>query len=135
MYYFSVTSKIQMTSLLNRFITTLAFALKLETFFSKEENKNRTSVVPLDTQSLLSSFAEFELMLYTYKFDIRALTETCLRDNENAINYAQISRYNLEINSRNTGQHGGGVGLYIKDKITYKRRQDIINMENTVEHL
>ena len=66
---------------------------------------------------------------------IRALTETGLRDNEHAVNYAQISGYNLEINNRNTGQHGGGVGRYIKNKITYKRRQDIINIENTVEHL
>ena len=68
-----------------------------------KENRNRTSIAHLNTRSLLKSFAEFELMLNTYKFDMLALTETWLPDNEHAINYAQIPEYNLEINNRNTG--------------------------------
>ena len=73
-------------------------------------------------------------MLKTYKFDIIALTETWLCDNEHAVNYAQIPGYNLEINNRNTGQRVGGVGFYIKDKITYKGHQGI-KIDSTVECL
>ena len=51
-----------------------------------EENRNWNSIARLNTQSLLSSFAEFEFMLNTYKFDILGLIETWLRDNEHVIN-------------------------------------------------
>ena len=42
-------------------------------------------------------------MLNTYKFDILALTETWLHDNEHVTNYAQIPGYSLEISNTNTG--------------------------------
>ena len=108
----------------------------LKHFFQSPRRKQKLSKYSLSDYNLmlLSSFAEFELMFNIYKFDILTLSETWLRNNEHAINYAQISGYNLEINSRNTGR-GGDVDFYIKDKITYKRRQDIINIDNTVEHL
>lgn len=116
-----------MTCLLNRLTATQTFALWLKKIFLNhlEENRIRTS-----RQGLLSSFSEFGLMLNTDKLHILALTETWLRDDKNAINYVKISGYDLEINNRNTGQRAGGVGFYIKDKITYKRRQDIINIDN-----
>ena len=69
----------------------------------------------------MPSFAEFELMLNTYKFHIFAIFENWLRDNEHVINYAQLPVYNLEISKNNTGQRGGGVDVYTKAKITYKR--------------
>ena len=116
-----------MTCLLNRLTATQTFALWLKKIFLNhlEENRIRTS-----RQGLLSSFSEFGLMLKTDKLHILALTETWLRDDKNAINYVKISGYDLEINNRNTGQRAGGVGFYIKDKITYKRRQGIINIDN-----
>lgn len=46
-----------------------------------------------------------------------------------------LSEHDLDINNRNSGQRGEGAGFYIKDKVTYKRRLDIINLANTVEQL
>ena len=68
-------------------------------------------------------------------FNVIALTETWLRDYEHLINYVQISGYNFEYNICSTGQPGGGVSMYIKENVNYKRRQDIINIDKSVEHL
>ena len=107
------------------------FRVEVENIFLNhlEENKNRARIAHLNTQSLLPSFVKFGSMLMAYKFDILDLTKTWKCDNERALYYTQIPGCNLDINIRNTGQRGGAVGFYIKDKITYKRRQDIINAE------
>ena len=63
-------------------------------------HRNRVSIAHLNTQRLLSTFDEFEVMLDTYEFHVKALTETRLRDFEHLINYVQISGYNFEYNNR-----------------------------------
>ena len=98
-------------------------------------HRNRTSIGHLNTQSLLSTFAEFEVMMDTYKFDLMGVTESWLKDDPNLVNYVQLSGYELEYNNRNTGQRGGGVACYIKEGLKYKMRQDIINIDKSVEHL
>ena len=42
-----------------------------------DANRNRISIAHLNTQSIASSFAEFEEMLMRYQFDIITLSETC----------------------------------------------------------
>jgi len=45
----------------------------------EDDNRNRISIHHLNTQSITSSFAEFQRMLATYKFDIITLSETWLK--------------------------------------------------------
>ena len=61
-------------------------------------HRNRTSIAHLNTQSIISTFSQFELMLNTYMFDVMTISETWLQSNEHIINYVQIPDYNLEIN-------------------------------------
>ena len=63
-------------------------------------HRNRVSTAHLNTQRLLSTFDEFEVMLDTYEFHVIDLTETWLRDYEHLINYVQVSGYNFESNNR-----------------------------------
>ena len=78
-----------------------------------------TSIAHLNTQSIASSFAEFETMLNIYKFDVMTLSETWLKDNKTLLEHIQIPGYKFEyVNRQNKG--GGGVGCYIKDHLEYK---------------
>ena len=97
-------------------------------------NRNRISISHLNTQSITSSFAEFEAMLMRYKFDIITLSETWLKDNPHLLNHVTIPGYKTEFNNRD-GKRGGGVGLYIKENLQYKRRNDIIQKDKSIEHL
>jgi len=54
---------------------------------------NRTSIAHLNTQAVTSSFAEFEVMMSTYKFDIVTLSETCLKDNKLLLEHVTIPGY------------------------------------------
>lgn len=99
-----------------------------------DANRNRISISHLNTQSITSSFAEFEAMLMRYKFDIITLSETWLKDNPLLLNHVTIPGYKNEFNNREE-KRGGGVGLYIRESLQYKRRDDIIEKDRTMEHL
>ena len=72
-------------------------------------------------------------MLSLYKFDIASVTETWLKNDITQINYVQISGYEFVFNNRTTSK-GGGVGLYISETYTYKVRQYITNLDQSIEH-
>ena len=83
-------------------------------------NRDRISIAHLNTQSITSSFAEFEAMLMRTKFDIITLSETWLKNNPLLLNHVTIPGYKNEFNNRE-GKRGGGVGLYIREGLKYKR--------------
>ena len=95
---------------------------------------NGTSIAHLNTQSITSTFAEFEMMLSTYRFDIITLSETWLKDNKMLLDHVKISGYRFEYLNRQI-KRGGGVGCYIKEHFEYKVRDDIYRKETTIEHL
>ena len=69
-----------------------------------ETNRNHLSIAHLNTQSMSSTFDEFQGMLYQYPFDIITLSETWLRNDTNLLQYVPIPGYsfnNLEQNHRN----------------------------------
>ena len=66
----------------------------------------------LNTQSMVSSFDEFHVILQEHPFDILTLSETWLKDNMNLLNYVQIPGYKFSYKNRSE-RRGGGVGLYI----------------------
>jgi len=97
-------------------------------------NRNRISICHLNTQSLTSSFASFERMLWSYKFDIITLSETWLKDNPDLLNHVSINDYILKFNNRDK-KRGGGVGMYIHKTTTAKKRDDITAQDTTIEHM
>lgn len=99
-----------------------------------DANRNRISIAHLNTQSITSSFTEFEAMLMRYKFDIITLSETWLKDNALLLQHVNIPGYKVEFVNR-PNKRGGGVGLYIKDNLQFKVRNDINRHDTTIEHL
>ena len=99
-----------------------------------DANKNQISIAHLNTQSITSSFAEFETMLTRYKFDIITLSETWLKDNALLLQHVNIPGYKVEFVNR-PNKRGGGVGLYIKENLQFKVRSDINRHDTTIEHL
>ena len=81
-------------------------------------------VMHLNTQSMASAFDELLLTIKQYPFDVISMSETWLKDNPLLLNHVNIPGYNCEFRSRNSIR-GGGVGAYIKETLTYKRRSDI----------
>ena len=88
------------------------------------EHSKHTSFAHLNIQAIMSTFNEFVMMLPEYQFDIVALSETWFQDCSFQQNYTQINGYNSVFRKR-IGKHGGGVGFYIKESITYKVRQNL----------
>ena len=59
-----------------------------------------------------------------FNFDCIGLTETWLKANEET-NIYNMSGYTLLSKTR-SHKRGGGVGLYISDRLNYKTRDDLI---------
>ena len=98
-----------------------------------QEKRNLLKILHLNKQSLVSSFNEFRLLLDRYTFDIIAMSETWLKDNAHLLDYIQIPGYTFEYLNRDKVK-GGGVGCYINEQLTYKRRKDIESLAD-IEHL
>ena len=98
-----------------------------------ESKSNSLKFMHLNTQSMRSTFDEFQVLVHTYPFDIITLSETWLNDNQHLIDYVQIPGY--VIRYRNRLKVGGGVGVYIKENIKFKVRTDLINLDPQLEHL
>ena len=90
-------------------------------------------IAHLNTQSISSTFTEFEKLMYTYKFDIMTLSETWLKHDANLLKYVKIHGYKPEYNHRPT--RGGGVGMFIREELKYKVRKDIVRFNPDIEHL
>ncbi|CAB3996159.1 Hypothetical predicted protein [Paramuricea clavata] len=103
----------------------------LQILKSKSKQMN---IVHLNTQSMTLSIDEFRLLLETYKFDIAALSETWLQDNPLLLNHVSIPEYTFEYHNGDKIR-GGGVGFYIRESISYKRRYDIEEKYPDVEQM
>ena len=91
-------------------------------------------VMHFNTQSMASAFDELLLTIEQYPFDVISMSETWLKDNPLLLNHVTIPGYNCEFRSRDSIR-GGGVGAYIKETLTFKRRSDIEAKEPDLEHL
>ena len=87
-------------------------------------HKKGINVSHLNVQSLLSSIDELRLWLKGNPYHVFTLSETWL-DNTVHSSEFEIPGYVFERIDRN--RDGGGVGMYIKDDIQYKRRFDLEN--------
>ena len=95
--------------------------------------RQHLSVAHLNTQSMSSSFPQFEAMLVSHQFDLITMSETWLKENKNLLNHLEIEGYKKDFRNRDE-KRGGGVGFYLKSDIKYKRRDDIEALDNSIEH-
>ena len=99
-----------------------------------QDKATQLKVMHLNTQSMVSTFNEFALTVNTYPLDIIALSETWLKDHKLLMEYVNLPGFVTEFRNR-VDTRGGGVGIYIKDTIKYKRRYDIETAHQNLEHL
>jgi len=97
-----------------------------------ELNKH-ISICHLNTQSMNSTFDEFQFMISEMKFDIITLSETWLKNDKNLLEYVKVPGYEFVYRNRDE-KRGGGVGIYIKETINFKIRNDIVKIDETIEH-
>ena len=83
---------------------------------------------------MTSTFDEFQFMVNESKFDIITLSETWLKNDKHLLEYVNLPGYKFSYRNRDE-KRGGGVGVYIKDCITYKIRSDIISLDDSLEQL
>ena len=99
-----------------------------------QELKTHISICHLNTQSMTSAFDEFQFMVNESKLDIITLSETWLKNDKHLLEYVSLPGYKFSCRNRDE-KRGGGLGVYIKDSITYKFRNDIISLDDSLEHL
>ena len=80
------------------------------------------------------TFDEFQFIVNESKFDIITLSETWLKNDKHLLEYVNLPGYKSSNKNRDE-KRGGGVGVYIKDRITYKIRNDKISLDDSLEHL
>lgn len=83
---------------------------------------------------MASSFDELPATIKEYLFVIVTMSETWLKDNLLLLQYVTVPGYTYVFRSRNKIRRGG-VGTYLRDGISYKRRIDIENIAPDLEHL
>ena len=99
-----------------------------------KEHSKHLSVMHFNTQSMVSSFNEFQILVSQLPMDIITMSETWLKDNPALLDYVNLPGYTALFRNRE-GSRGGGVGAYINDSIQYKRRKDIEMIQPDMEHL
>ena len=96
-----------------------------------DELKKHISICHLNTQSMSSTFDEFQLMINQTRFDVIAISETWLKNDKHLLEYVRLSGY--EFAYRNWDEkRGGGVGIYIRDTVGFKVRSDISKLDDYV---
>ena len=98
------------------------------------ERSRQLRLCHINTQSMVSTFYELLVMIKGYPFDIVTMSETWLKDNPVRLQYVTIPGYGHVFRNRDR-YWGGGVGAYLRDGVSYKRRTDIDNMAPELEHL
>ena len=103
----------------------------LEALTSKSK---QLKLMHLNTQSMVSTFDELLVTIKEYPFDVVAMSETWMKNNPHLLQYVSIPGYTNLFRNRDEIR-GGGVGLYIKNSINFKRRTDIEKIEPELEQM
>ena len=71
-------------------------------------------IMHINTQSMVSTFDGLLTTLSQYPFDIIAMSETWLKDNDLLLQHVTIPGYCHTFHNRDRTR-GGGVGVYLKE--------------------
>ena len=99
-------------------------------YYNNRENKRGGGVAA----SLASTFTEFKAMNYECNFDILMLSEKWLTENQNLLDYVELSGYDLYYNNREN-KRGGRVSAYVRELLKCKIRKDFCSLDTDIEHL
>ena len=99
-----------------------------------KEHPKDLSIMHFNTQSMVSSFNEFQVLVSQLPMDIITMSETWLLNNPALLDYVTLPGYTIPFRNRE-GTRGSGVGAYISDSITFKWRKDIEQLQTQMEHL
>ena len=95
---------------------------------------NKFSSLGINMRSLANAknFAKLQLFLKTLSFQptVIAINETYLRDNESGP-HCSLDGYVFVSNCRKNHK-GGGVGIYVKDTLNFKLREDLTIMDEKI---
>ena len=83
---------------------------------------------------MASTFIEFEAMNYECNLDSLTISETCLTENQNLLDYVELSGYDLYYTNREN-KSGGGVAAYVRESLKCKIRKDFCSLDINIEHL
>ena len=94
-------------------------------FLSAKFKKDSFSVLHINIVSLSAHIDDLRTLLsfLDYPFDIIGISETKIRDDSHQITNLSLDGYSFEFTS--TESHFGGVGLFVKNGINYKKRDDL----------
>ena len=98
-------------------------------------NNKHLKILHLNCHSLASTITEFEAMNYKCNFDILTLSETWLTENQNLLDYVELSGYDLYSNNRESKLGDGGVAAYVRESLKCKIRKDFCSLDTNTEHL
>ena len=83
---------------------------------------------------MASTFDEFQFEVNELNFDIITLSKSWLKNDKHLLEHVILPGYKFPYMKRNE-KWGGGVSVYIKDCITYKIRNDIISLDDSLDYL
>ena len=75
-----------------------------------QELKTHISICHLNTQSMTSTFDEFQFMVNKLKLDIITLSETWLKNDKHLLEYVNLPGYKFSYRNRDE-KRGGGVDV------------------------
>ena len=75
-----------------------------------QEPKAHIGICHLNTQSMASTFDEFQFIVSELRFDIITLSETWLKNYKHLLEYANLPGYKFSYRSRDE-KRGGSVGV------------------------
>ena len=81
-----------------------------------DELKKHISICHINTQSMSSTFDEFQFIINQTKFDVITVSERWLKNDKHLLEYLRLPGYEFVYQNRDE-KRGGGVGIYIRDAI------------------
>jgi exonuclease III len=83
---------------------------------------------------MITTFDNLLITVNRYGFDIITMSEIWLKENNLLLQHVSIPGYVQAFNNRTTIR-GGGVGVYLKESVNFKRRADLEKKYPGMEHL
>ena len=79
-----------------------------------------------------STFDEFQFMINQTNLDVIMLSETWLKNDKHLLEYVRLPAYKFAYRIRDE-KCGGDIGIYIRDTIESKVRNDIWKLDESIE--
>ena len=98
---------------------------ELNKLMTDRRNDSQLSILNLNSRSLVCHIGELRVLLESLpsEFDVITIEETWLNDDLEAM--VKLDNYNLVTKHKSKCKEGGGLGIYINNKLKYKIRDDL----------